>query len=136
MIESRKSRSLHDHREALADLPVRIAAFFVLAPLYHLAALFDRFSESAGAYRNNVSFTSFAQALEDLEHVAFLDVVLEDHILVVNSQLVGELAHGHHEAVCALRRSVALIRSRRRDVCIVDRKIVFHVVALEQRQSL
>ena len=136
MVKSRKPGSLHDHREALAYLPVRVIAFFALAPLYHLAALLDCFPESARSYRHHVSFTALAESLQDLQHVALFNVVLQHHLLVVDAQFVSKLAHSHHEAVCALRRAVALVRSCRRRIGIVDREIVFHVVALEQRQGL
>ena len=136
VVKAGETGALHDHGKALADLPVGILALDLLAPLYHVAALADGFIEATGTDRNDCSFPSFTKALEDLKHVAFIDMVLQHHLLVVHAQLVGKLGHGHHEAVGTLGRSVALVGACRRCVGVEDLQVVSHVVALEQRQCL
>ena len=136
MIQSWKTRALHDHGKALSDLPIRIGRDFLLAPVDHVTALSDSFIKSAGTYRNNVSFTSFSKALENLKHVAFFNVVLQNHVLVIDSELVRKFCHSHHQTVSSLRGSVALVGSCRRCVGVVDLKVIAHVIALKERKGL
>ena len=136
MIQSRKAAALHNHCKALADLPIGIFGNLLLAPFNHFAALFNGFVQTAGADRNNIALTAFAQALEDFQHIAFFHMVLLNHILVVNAELFCKLCHCHHDAVVALRRTIALICTGRRRIGIEDLQIVGHVIDLKERKRL
>ena len=136
MVQAGEAGALHDHSKALADLPVGIVGLFLLAPVDHFTALCNSFFQTAGADGNNITFTAFAQTLEDLKHVAFFNMVLGDHILVVHTQLLSQLCHSHHETIGALGGAVALICACRGSVGVEDLQVIAHVVDLEQRQGL
>ena len=136
MIKPRKSGTLHNHGEALADLHVRIVAGLLHAPLNHVAALQNRFTQAAGADRNNISFAAFAESLQDIEHVPGFHMILQNHILVVAAELLRQFCHTRHKAERSLRSTVSLISAGRRCVGVIHLQVIGHVGAFEKRQGL
>ena len=136
MIQARQTGSLHNHGETLTDLPIGILGHFLLAPIDHIAALLDGLIQTAGSDGHHRALTALAQALEDLQHITLFHVVLFHHGAVVDAQLIRQLRHSHHDAIGALRRTVALVGACGRRVGVIHLQIVGHIVHLEQGHGL
>ena len=136
MIQAGQTAALHNHGKALADLPIGIVGHFLLAPLDHVAALGNGLVQTAGADGHHITLTALAQTLQDLQHIAFADMILLHHGTVVNPQLISQLRHGHHDTVSTLGRTVTLIGACRRRIGVEHLQIVGHVIHGEQRQHL
>ena len=54
---------------------------------------------------------AFAKAFEDVEHISGLNMILQDHVLIITAKFLRQFRHAHHDAEGSLRGTVPLIGS-------------------------